>query len=148
MPTDYREEFINVCASLPFRYSIRDEDGYRDQNFYATHAVFVMSGYGEYPIPKNKFALRLKKYIHDNFPNVRNRLHDLDLLGEYIECMKIFGFEKEASVREAVQYIVSRQCPDGSWLKKRDKDDDPYDIFHPSWTSITALHYRYHGKMK
>jgi hypothetical protein len=53
------------------------------------------------------------------------------------------GLGQRAEVLEAINYLVSQQNPDGSWVKKRKKDDDPYDLFHPSWTSITALHYNY-----
>jgi hypothetical protein len=141
LPVDYRDEFLRTCASLPFKYTVADEDGYRDQNYYATHVVFVMTGYGEYPIRDTAFARKLRKYLLQNFPIVRARVHDLDLLGEYVECMKIFGLGQRAEVIEAVQYIISRQDPDGSWAKKRGKDDDPYSLFHPSWTSITAIHY-------
>ncbi len=140
LPPDYRTEFLGACAELPFKYTAGDE-GYHDQNYFVTHMVFVMTGYSEYPLPDTAYTRRLKKYILDNFHTVRYRLDDLDLLGEYAECMKIFGLEMDGRVREAMRYIMARQCPDGSWLRVRTKDDDPYDIFHPSWTSISALHY-------
>ncbi len=143
LPKDYQDEFLRTCESLPFKYTAADEDGYKDQNYYATHLVFVMTGYGEYPVNDTALARKLRKYILDNFPTVRTRVHDLDLLGEYVECMKIFGLGHRTEVREAVEYLVARQNSDGSWVKNRGKDDDPYDLFHPSWTSITAIHYNH-----
>ncbi len=72
---------------------------------------------------------------------MRSKTDDLDLLGEYVECMKIFGLGGNAEVIESLNYIVSQQNPDGSWVKTKSADKDPYDLFHPTWTSITALHY-------
>ena len=143
LPKDYMNEFFTACAALLFKYTISDESGYHDQNYYATHVVFVMTGYGEYRIADIDFTRKLKKYLFNNFQIVRTKVHDIDLLGEYVECMKIFGQSQRADVRESINFIISQQNPDGSWVKKRDKDYDPYDLFHPSWTSITALHYDY-----
>lgn len=139
VPKDYRDEFIRVCSDLPFKYSLADRDGYHDQNYFATHAIFAMTGYGEYPLPDNRFARRLKRYINDNFPTVYSKVDDIDLLGEYVECMKIIGLGRDELVHEAEERIIRRQGADGSWTKTGGRDNDPYDLFHPAWTSITAL---------
>lgn len=141
LPPDYRDEFMKTCAATPFIYTFRDENGYHDQNYYATHVVFFMTGYGRYPIKDSAYARRLKKYLSDNFRIVRSVTNDLDLLGEYVECMKIFGLGGKSEVNEALDFIVTQQNPDGSWVKGKSDDKDPYDLFHPTWTSITALHY-------
>ncbi len=143
LPSDQRDEIIRACSSLPYVHTIDNTDGYHDQGYFVTHAVFVLNGYGEYALPDNAFARSLKKYIQSSFNDVRTRFGNYDLVGEYVECMKMFGLGRRPEVKEAEQYILLRQCEDGSWLKQRSKDDDPYDIFHPSWTSITALHYKF-----
>jgi hypothetical protein len=141
LPKDYRGEFLKKCAALPFKHAADDESGYHDQNYYATHVVFFITGYGEYRAPDTALTRKLRKYLSDNLRFVRTQADDLDLVGEYVECLKIFGFGGREEVRESINYIVSRQNPDGSWVKNDGKEKDPYDFFHPSWTSITALHY-------
>ena len=64
----------------------------------------------------------------------------MDLLGEYIQCLKIYGFGGEKFIHESEEYLMSKQQKDGSWPPP-DDNDDYYDIFHPVWTSIVALNY-------
>ncbi len=141
LPPDYRGALLEKCASTPFVYTIRNASRYHDQNYFATHVVFFMAGYGASRVPDSPYARKLKKYLADNFNSVRTQTDDLDLLGEYVECMKILGLGEKAEVNEALDYIVSQQNPNGSWVRETEGDPDPYDLFHPSWTSITALHY-------
>jgi len=141
LPPDYRQEFISKCANIPFIYGIDDSGGYHDQNYFATHAVFAMTGYGEYRLPDSAFSRRLRKYIVANFPAVRKEVDDFDLVGEFVQCMKIMGLGDRRDVRETEVDIVSKQRPDGSWENDPKRSQDPYDLFHPTWTSITALHY-------
>lgn len=93
-------------------------------------ALIVFAACGK-PIPERPAGSMVERYNRGE-----------ELIGEYAECMKIFGPGGREDVKNALDDILKRQRPDGSWACRLNKDMDPYDLFHPSWTSNTALHYR------
>jgi hypothetical protein len=141
------KRIVRKCRKIPFKYKF-GKSKYHDQNYYATHLVFALCGYGENNLRKTRFTKKIFKYLKKNFKKVRYEVGDIDLLCEYVNCFKIYGYGNNRRVKEAIQYIFSKQLPDGSW-DPYDYDNnaklDAYDIFHPTWTAITALCYKNNG---
>jgi hypothetical protein len=126
----------------------KDKDGYHDQNYFITHLVYVKSNYGNFNNLDGKYVKRMKEYLKKNFKIVRHEVSDLDLLAEFIDCLLLLGEPATGELEEAIKYLISRQFADGSWgprvkhgMEKKEigLDDSPYDIFHPTWTVMSAL---------
>ncbi len=143
LPTNHFPEYIKKITSLPYVHTIKsDEDDYSDQNYYVTHVVLVLNHYGETKLKKGPLETRLLKYLKDNIIAVRDIVKDMDLYAEFIHCLKFFGRHDSPLVKEGVQYFMSRQKESGRWGDEaKEKGDDPYDIFHPTWTIITAINH-------
>jgi hypothetical protein len=80
-------------------------------------------------------------YIQESFSKVYN-LGYIDLLAEYIQCLKIIqplikNSTKEISKYE--QFLLDQQRSDGSWGNDRSDNGDPYTVFHPTWAVLTAI---------
>ncbi len=139
LPKNNYAHIEKICRKLDFIYTHKS-DHYHDQNYYITHVVYAMTRYGTQSIPKNNFTKKIHAYLQENLSFVLNDVKDIDLIGEFIHCLKIYKQHENKKLKEAIRYLISQQHTDGSWKNPPDKDADPYDIFHPTWTSITALH--------
>jgi len=114
---------------------------YSRQNYFVTHLVFVLSDFGATPPPDTTLSRRMHDYLLAAFDYVRNDADDNDLLAEFVHCLKIYGMDRDARVIEAQQYLLHQQNPDGSFFTADERGGNAYDLFHPTWTAITALNY-------
>jgi len=140
MPKNSLKIYMEKLKNISFKYT--QLDLYHDQNYFITHIVLVESHYGDRSINANDpLIIRIKKYFKKHFINIRYKVDDIDLLGEVIHCWKICKMKRTERFNEAMQYLVKKQNPNGSWYDVKDADDDdsPYDVFHPTWAVITAL---------
>lgn len=146
LPRNMYQEVWNACSALQFVHDVNNEDGYHDQNYYVTHLVCAITNYGTQSIPTTAFTQRIFNYLNSNMHTILHKVKDIDLIGECLQCFKAYGHHSLPIVQEATEYLVSKQKNDGSWADDPSDDDDdededdPYDIFHPVWTSIVALH--------
>ncbi|MCF7848707.1 MAG: hypothetical protein K9M45_07655 [Kiritimatiellales bacterium] len=134
--------YLAQVAGLPYtqKYT-KDKDAYSDQNYYVTHVVFTAMDYGLEPMPAGALSREIRSYIESEFACVRHQVGDIDLIAEFVYCAKACGLDGRPEVQEAVDYLLSLQHEDGSWGTDEDFEGDAYDIFHPTWTVITALNY-------
>jgi squalene cyclase len=60
------------------------------------------------------------------------------MVGEFLDSLKAFGLSDAHPVmRPGIDYLLSRQNPDGSW---GDLDgEDIFARFHATWTAIDGL---------
>ena len=67
-------------------------------------------------------------------------------MGEFLDTLKSFGMtEADPLIQAGVEFILSRQNPDGSWGDA--KHGDTYHFYHSTWTSMNGLmDYRYRGE--
>ncbi|HEO64689.1 MAG TPA: hypothetical protein ENI73_02360 [Spirochaetes bacterium] len=143
LPTNHFPEYIKKITSLPYVHTIKsNEDDYSNQNYFLTHVVLVLTHFGEKKLKNGPLETRLLKYLKDNILVVRDIVKDMDLYAEFIHCLKFYGLHDSPLVKEGVQYFISRQKENGKWGdESKEEGDDPYEIFHPTWTIITAINY-------
>ncbi|MBJ6724976.1 hypothetical protein [Geomesophilobacter sediminis] len=138
LPPNIYGTVLDECAVIPFQNKERD-NGYFDQNYYATHLLLALNHYGQRQLNASSTGDRVFFYLTEQYDAVRNRVGDLDLLCEYLYCFKQFAPVGVGFVTEGERYVMSLQRPDGAWGAVEDPDKDPYDRLHPTWTAITLL---------
>jgi len=142
LPEDFFLDYIDILEDIEFVHSFDgDVDGYYDQNYFVTHIAFVLNDYGSLPMPKTKLAKKTERYLLEQFDTIRQKVDDLDLLAEFVHCLKYFGHGDTPKVREAIQFLLGKQHPDGSWGTNEDFSGDPYDVMHPTWSVLTSIAY-------
>ncbi len=146
LPVNEFPEHVRLLDKVTFRYTFdKDEDGYHKQNYFITHIVMAMNHYGESPIPNNTPLLRrVGDYLERELPTVRHKADDIDLLAEFLYCLKALQRPQTPTYREAIQYLLRSQHKDGSWGTQKELQGNTYDAMHPTWTVITALGYHVH----
>jgi hypothetical protein len=67
------------------------------------------------------------------------------MLGEFMDSLRAFGLtERDAPLREGVEYLLANQNADGSWGDPAERDI--YLRYHPTWNAVAALSdYRWRG---
>jgi hypothetical protein len=138
LPPNVYPRLIADCASIPFGNS-EGSTGYFDQNYYATHLLLALNHYGQKRLKPSPVADRVFFYLVKEYDAVRNRVGDLDLLCEYLYCLRQFGPDGVGFLDEGERYVMSLQRPDGAWGAVEDAGNDPYDRLHPTWTAVTLL---------
>jgi hypothetical protein len=138
LPPNSYQTFLEESAEIPFVHAFGN-DVYRDQNYYATHLVLALDHYGYNPLPVSAASDHVFRYLSGHYHVVRHRVDDLDLLCEYLYCLKKFAWDDGGSVAEGERHVLSLQNADGSWGTADDFNGDPYDQLHPTWTAITLL---------
>lgn len=131
-------DFTKLLVDLPFPYSYGDDE-YYDQNYFVTHIVFAQTLYGAIRPGRTAFDERVHRYLQDHLSVVRYKTGDLDLLGEYLNCLKLYGDSGTKMMLEATTYLLSKQHESGAWGEASDFRGDPYDQFHPTWAVMTGL---------
>jgi hypothetical protein len=118
-----------------------DSEEFINLGYLATHVILVLTNYGALPIKDSINMRKAAHYIQESFSKVYN-LGYIDLLAEYIQCLKIIqplikNSTKEISKYE--QFLLDQQRSDGSWGNDRSDNGDPYTVFHPTWAVLTAI---------
>ena len=140
LPRDRFEDWVRIGAGVPAVHRFAsDAGGYHDQNYYFTHVVLVLTGYGATPVADPARRERLLGYLREQFPVVIGQVGDLDLVGEFSQCFKLLGASDAPEIERATRFLLARQNPDGSWGGPDDFAGTTYDAIHPTWTALTAL---------
>jgi hypothetical protein len=118
--------------------------GYLDLAYAITHVVYALNDYGLYRLRPSwlpqEFAFlkaNLRQSIADNDP---------ETTGEFLDTLKAFGLtEADPVIRAGMDFVLSRQHPDGSWGEP--EKGDCYTPYHATWTAIGGLmEYAYRGE--
>jgi len=140
LPPDEFPRYLKLSEHIPLVHGPNSVK-FSEQNYYVTHVVYAMSHYGSRTREMGAFENKILLYLKRNYNAVRYEDTDIDLLAEFTHCLKILGQDHSPMVTNAVEFLISRQRPDGSWGSREDKAGDPYDAFHPTWTAMVAIHY-------
>jgi hypothetical protein len=138
LPPNGYQAIMSECATVPFLHNYKSKK-YHDQNYYATHVLLALNHYGQKPLIASATADKVFFYLIGQYNRIRYDVGDLDLLCEYLYCLKQFAFKNVEFITEGDGYIISKQHEDGSWGTYGDSKGDPYDQLHPTWTAITLL---------
>lgn len=138
LPPNNYQTIMREAASIQFVHRY-DDDSYHDQNYYATHVLLALNHYGQMSLKPSVIGDKVFFYLTGQYNTVRHQVGDLDLLCEYLYCLKQFALVGVGFINEGERFIISQQRPDGSWGTSDDFEGDPYDCLHPTWTAITLL---------
>jgi len=137
----------DVTALLPALRPYRGPHADRrhiDLVYMVTHVVYTLNDYGLYRLRPawlpHEFAFlksHLRRSIADNDP---------ETTGEFLDTLKAFGLtEADPAIRAGMDFVLSRQHPDGSWGEG--EEGDCYTPYHATWTAIGGLmDYAYRGE--
>jgi hypothetical protein len=138
--------YRDVVQWLPrFRpFDGHDEDVEFDAFYAATHLIYTLNRYHERRVAPSLLPEELRF--------IRRKLDeaiagdDPEMVGEALDCLKATGFENDPQVIKGMDYLVSSQLADGTWVED---EDDVYTAYHSAWTGIDGLRdYRFHGMVK
>ena len=141
--------YADVLKWLPSMRPYRGAEGGENPDFYetvyaVTHVVYTLNDYSVYRLSP--------RWLPEEFAFLKANLkeaiesEDPEMLGEFLDTLRAFGLEDDHPlVRRGIDYLLSRQNPDGSW---GDVDaEDIYQRYHPTWTAIDGLReYRWRGR--
>ena len=118
--------------------------GYLDLAYVVTHVVYALNDYGRYRLRPawlpHEFAF-LKSHLRQSIAD-----NDPETTGEFLDTLKAFGLtQADPTIRAGMQFVLSRQHPDGSWGEG--EEGDCYTPYHATWTAIGGLmDYAYRGE--
>jgi len=109
------EEVINACRKAALDGSRPlSEDEFEQQLYFITHWAYALSDYGCVPLSPRRHV-KLYRFICSVLPAALE-YGNLETLSEVVACLKIFGHKnRDENLRPALQTILRRQNPDGSW---------------------------------
>jgi hypothetical protein len=133
--------YVDVFKYLPDMrpYTVYKKTNYSDffDIVYAvTHVVYTLNGYGKYNLSPRWLPHEFE-FLKANLKEAID-LDDPDMVGEFLDSLKGFGLsDAHPIIRPAIDYLLSRQNPDGSWGDP--SEEDLFDRFHATWTAIDGL---------
>jgi len=142
LPPDTFPELLQQLTQFDYALPPPEQvDDYFDLAYLATHVILVKTNYGELELTKDDpNTERVAQYFDKTYRRVRFELGDLDLLAEYLQCLRLLsGSAQDPRIPELEAFILSLQRSDGSWGRRDDFSGDPYEQFHPTWAVLSAL---------
>jgi hypothetical protein len=109
-----------------------------------THVIYTSNDYNCKQLDPQWLPFEFSA-LKDSLREVIAR-EDPETVGEILDCLKSFGLVgKNPLVQEGVDYLLSRQNPDGSWSEP--EIEDVYDRYHTTLAAINGLdEYVWQGK--
>jgi hypothetical protein len=126
-----------VAALRPYRGPCGGSHrGYLELVYAVTHVVYALNDYGLHRLRPawlpHEFAF-LKKHLRQSIAD-----NDPETTGEFLDTLKAFGLtEADPVIRAGMDFVLSRQRPDGSWGEP--EEGDCYTPYHATWTAIGGL---------
>ena len=113
-----------------------DDAEFYDTAYALTHVVYTLNDYGQFSLSPRWLPSEFE-FLRANLREAI-KMRDADMLGEFVDSLRAFGLtERDAEIREGVEYLLSNQNADGSW---GDADEqDVYLRYHPTWGGVAAL---------
>lgn len=164
----FRETNTNytmLCSACPLQSVIKllplarcyqrpDElgsDFYKLQCYFLTHLIYVFSDWGQHSLHRQLFAEEFR-FIVENLLLAINELKDPEIVGEFLQCLKILQFTPESDpdlvpmFLLGVKFLISEEkdagCK-GVWTSKSGKSRlgkaKDYDRYHASYCATIAL---------
>ena len=139
----YRDviRWLPAMRPYPARAAI-DDDSFYSVAYSITHVVYTLNDYNRYLLSPG--------WLPDEFTYLKTnleqtvKLEDPETLGEFLDTLRDFGMtERDPLIRTGVDYVLSKQNPDGSWGDPT--DTDVYNRYHATWTAIDGLR-QYHRR--
>jgi hypothetical protein len=65
-----------------------DREGYKKQCYFATHVIYAFSDWGQHALRRQLFAEEFE-FLVTNFGTVLDVLKDAELVGEFLQCLRI-----------------------------------------------------------
>jgi hypothetical protein len=133
--------YADVVRWAPSLRPYRGYDGGRNQEydsvFYLiTHIIYTLNDYSTYRL-RPEWLPHEYEFLKSNLRH-SIALDDPEAVGEFMDTLKSFGrTEADPLLRDGVEFLLSRQNPDGSWGDMRVRDI--YNRYHPTWTAIDGL---------
>jgi hypothetical protein len=141
----YREvvQWIPVMRPYPPRASVSTSTFYNIA-YAITHLIYTLNDYNRYLLSPDWLPQEFQ-YLKTNLEETV-KMQDSETLGEFLDTLRDFGMtERDPLIRTGVEYVLSKQNPDGSWGDAT--DPDIYTRYHSTWTAIDGLReYGWHGK--
>ena len=107
-----------------------------DTVYAVTHVVYTLNDYGQRRIPAHLLPEEFT-FLKENL-RVAVAQGDADMLGEMMDSLRAFGLtDRDAEIREGVEYLLGHQNADGSWADPHERDI--YLRYHPTWNAVAAL---------
>ena len=116
----------------------------QDVAYAITHIVYTMNGYTLYKL-RPEWLPREYEYLKANL-KLNIAASDPETLGEFMDTLRSFGMDESDSLMQSgVEFLLSRQNPDGSWGPARETGD--YSRYHTTWTSMNGvMQYAWRGE--
>jgi len=124
-----------ISSMRPYPAPEDDEDEFDTITYAITHVIYTLNDYHEYRLSP-EWLPQEYKYLKNNIGKAE-RYQDGELLGEFLDTLRAFGEdETKPDIQHGVDYLLSRQNPDGSW---GDMDAEIYTRYHSTWTAVDGL---------
>lgn len=133
----YREVLQWLPAMRPYRGRENgDNPDFYDCLYAVTHVVYTLNDYSRYRLSPGWLPQEYE-FLKTNLREAI-AMADPDMMGEFLDSLKAFGLkDTHPLIRTGMQFLLSRQNPDGSWGDTG--EDDIYHRYHPTWTAIDGL---------
>jgi hypothetical protein len=141
--------YADVLKWLPQMRPYRAADPSQEfAMFYAvTHLVYTLNGYNTRRIDPALLPEEVAFVKRVLVKSLAADGRDPEMVGEALDCLKAFGLENDALVRQGTEFLLAHQLPDGAWVSEQDRS--LYTAYHSAWTGIDGLRdYRFRGKIK
>jgi hypothetical protein len=135
---DLGASYAEVLGWLPSLRPHRGPEapGFYDTVYAVTHVVYTLNDYGQQRIPPGLLPAEFA-FLKENL-RAAVAAQDADMLGEFMDSLRAFGLDdRDAEIREGMEYLLAHQNPDGSWGDPSEKDI--YLRYHPTWNAVAAL---------
>jgi hypothetical protein len=156
--TTYSGEIYGVRLGAPYRDVIRwigemrpyparadvSSKLFYNVTYAITHVIYTLNDYNRYLLSPEWLPQEFQ-YLKTNLEEAV-KLEDPETLGEFLDTLRDFGMtEQSPLIRVGVEYVLSKQNPDGSWGDP--SDPDIYNRYHSTWTAIDGLReYAWQGR--
>ena len=134
----YRDviRWIPAMRPYPARATL-STDAFYNVTYAITHVIYTLNDYNRYLLSPDWLPQEFR-YLKTNLEEAV-KLHDSETLGEFLDTLRDFGMteENDALIRTGVDYVLSKQNPDGSWGDPG--ETDAYTRYHSTWTAIDGL---------
>jgi hypothetical protein len=130
-------EVLQLLPQIPaYPAPSRGIGGFYDAVYAITHVVYTLNDYGRLRL-EPEWLPREYTFLARHLENALS-LDDPDMVGEFLDTLRAFGVpEEHPAIRWAMEYLLERQNPDGSW-GPADRGHD-YFRFHSTWAALDGL---------
>lgn len=116
---------------------------FTDQCYLATHVIFLFSDYGKHPLKRQLFTEEFMLIVR-HIDYVCTTLEDVEVVGEFLHCLKILQYTEEADpelhllVTKAEDFILS------TLKQKKKREKVPYHKCYCA--TVGLLHYSFQNE--